>query len=118
MNEDVTNTTFASTQKINDIIKKAYNKTSYSIEDKSHSNEKYNYDNEEMTQDLRKLAKEVEKATINIKDNTIEIVNILEKVISNDATKEEEIPLPLQVKLRRRDVTINEEEIPSMCDNY
>ena len=49
LNEKVTSTTLASTQEINDIIKKAYNKSSYSIEKKSHSNEEYDYDNEEIT---------------------------------------------------------------------
>ena len=83
LNEKVTSTTLASTQKINDIIKKAYNKSSYSIENKSHSNEKYNYDNEKMTQDLRKLVEEVEKTMISTKDNATKVANILEKVISN-----------------------------------
>ena len=61
LNEKVTNIAFASTQRINDIIKKAYNKSLYSIEKKFHSNEKYKHDNVDMTNDLRKLAKEVEK---------------------------------------------------------
>ena len=53
-----------------------------------------------MTHDLRKLVEEVEKATINIKDNAIEVVDTLEDVISNDATKESEIPLLLRLRLR------------------
>ena len=101
MDEKITSTTFASTQKINDIIKTTYNKSSYLIEDKFHSNEKYEYDNDEMTYDLRKLAEEVEKATIDIKDNAIEVVDTLEEVISNDATIKEEISLPLRSKLLR-----------------
>ena len=87
MNEKVTSTTLASTQKINDIIKKAYNKSLYSIKKKFHSNEEYEYDNEEMTQDLQKLVEEVEKATINIKGNATKVANILEKVIGNDVIK-------------------------------
>ena len=118
LNEEVTSTAFASTQRINDIIKKAYNKSLYSIEGKSHSNEKYDYDNEEMTQDLRKLIEEIEKATIDIKDNAIKVVNTLEKVIGNDVTKKEEISLLLRFKLQRRDATITKKESPPMCNNY
>ena len=118
MNEKITNTTFASTQKINDIIKKAYNKSSYLIEKKSHSNEKYEYDNDNMTNDFRKLVEKIEKATINIKNNVIEVVNIFEKIISNDVTKESEISLFLRFKLQRQDVTIKEKKISSICDNY
>ena len=111
MNEKVTNTTFASTKKINDIIKKAYNKSSYSIEEKSYSNEKYDYDNESMTHDFRKFVKKIEKATINIKNNTIEIVNIFENVISNDVTKNKKISLFLRFKLRRQNVAIEKKKI-------
>ena len=118
MNEKVTNTTFASTQKINDTIKKAYNKSSYSIEEKFHSNEKYDYDNDEMTQDLRKLVEEVERATINIKDNAIRVVDTLEEVMSNDATKEKEILLFLRLRLQRQDVIVEKKEISSICNNY
>ena len=101
MNEKITSTIFACTQEINDIIKKTYNKSSYLIEKKFHSNEKYNYDNDDMTYNFRKFIEKIEKATINIKDNAIEIVNILEKVISNDVTKKKEISLFLRFKLRR-----------------
>ena len=118
MNEEVTNTTFASTQRINDIIKKAYNKSSYSIEGKSHSNEEYDYDNENMAQDLRRLVEEVEKTTSNIKDNAIEVVNTLENVISNDAIKDKETSLFLRLKLRRQNATIEEKETSSICNNY
>ena len=118
MDEEITSTAFASTTKINDTIKKAYNKSSYSIEEKSHSNEKYEYDNDNMTHDLRKLVEEVEKTTINIKDNATRIVNTLEEVIGNDATKENKIPLSLRFKLRRQDATIKEEKSSSICDNY
>ena len=119
LNEEVTSTTLASTTKINDIIRKAYNKSSYSIEEKSHSNEEYDYDNDNMAHDLRKLAKEVEKATINTKDNAIEIVNTLENAIGNDATKNTKISLPLRPRLRRQNATIKEEEKgPSICNNY
>ena len=118
LNEKITSATFASTQKINDIIKKAYNKSSYSIEKKSHLNEKYEYDNDNMTNDLRKLAKEIEKATIIIKNNAIKVVNTLEEIISNDVTKEKEISLSLRFRLQRRDATIKEEESSSMCNNY
>ena len=71
-----------------------------------------------MTHDLRKLVEEVEKATINTKDNAIEIVNTLEDAIGNDAIRNKEIPLFLRFKLRRRDVTIEEREVSSMCNNY
>ena len=118
MDEKVTSTAFASTSKINDIIKKAYNKSPYSIEEKFHSNEKYEYDNDNMTNDFRKLAKEVEKATINIKNNAIEIVDTLEEVIGNDVTKEEEISLILRSRLRRQNVTIEEKKVSSICNNY
>ena len=118
LNEKVTNTAFASTKEINDIIKKAYNKSSYLIEGKSHSNEKYDYDNDNMTRDLRKLVEEVEKTTIDIKDNAIEVVDTLEDVINNDATKDKEIPLLLRLKLRRQNVTIKEKEDSSICNNY
>ena len=96
LNEKVISTTLASTKKINDIIKKAYNKSSYSIEEKSHSNKEYDYDNDNMTHDLRRLVEEVEKATINIKNNATKIVDTLvlrvcqkarlerEKAIDND----------------------------------
>ena len=117
MNEKVTNSTLASTQKINDIIKKAYNKSSYSIENKFHSNDEYDYDNEEMTQNLQKLVEEVEKTTIDNKDNAIEDANTFEETIGNDATKEE-ISLFLRLKLRRQNVTIEEKKTSLMCDNY
>ena len=110
MNEKVTNTTLASTQKINDIIKKAYNKSSYSIEKKSHSNEKYEYDNDNMTNDFWRLAKKVERTTIDIKDNAIEVVNTLEENIGNDVIKEEEISLLLRFRLQRQNVTIEEKK--------
>ena len=100
MNEKVTSIVFASTQKINDIIKKAYNKLLYSIEEKSHSNEKYDYDNDDMAQGLRRLVEEIEKTTSNIKDNAIKVVNTFEDVISNDVIKDKEIPLLLRLKLR------------------
>ena len=118
MNEKITNTTFASTQRINDIIKKAYNKSLYSIEKKSHLNEKCEYDNDNMTNDFRKLAKKIEKTMINIKNNAIEIVNIFEKIISNDVTKKNEISLFLRFKLQRQNVTITKKENSSICDNY
>ena len=118
LNEEVTSTTFASTQKVNDIIKKAYNKSSYSIERKSHSNEKYEYDNEKMTQDFRKLIEEIEKATIIIKDNATRVVDTLEKIISNDVTKKNEISLSLRFKLRRRNVTIEKKKNSSICNEY
>ena len=118
LNEKVTNTTFASNQEINDIIKKAYNKTSYLVEKKSHSNKEYDYDNDEMINDLRKLVKEVEKATIEIKDNAIEIVNTLETFISNDVTKDKEISLLLRHKLQRQNVTIEENQLVHECEEY
>ena len=118
LNEEVTSTTLASTKEINDIIRKAYNKSSYLIEKKSHSNEKYDYDNEEMAQDLRKLAEEIKKATIVIKDNATKVVNILEEAISNDVTKKDEISLLLRFKLRRQKTTITKKKIPSICNNY
>ena len=71
-----------------------------------------------MTQDLRKLVEEVEKTTINIKGNTTKVVGTLEEAISNDATKEKEISLPLRLRLRRQNVTINEKETLLICDNY
>ena len=118
MDEKVTSITFASNQKINDIIKKTYNKTSYFVEGKSRSNEEYDYDSDEMINDLRKLAKEVEKTTIEIKDNTIEIVNIFEASIGNDATKNKKISLPLRLKLQRQDVTIEESQLVHECEKY
>ena len=118
LNEKITSTTFASTKEVNDIIKKAYNKSSYLIEEKSHLNEKYDYDNDNMAHDLWKLVKEVEKATINIKDNAIEIVNTFEDVIGNDVTRNKEILLLLRFRLRRQNVTIKEEESSSICNNY
>ena len=118
MDEEVIGTTLASTKEINDIIKKAYNKSSYSIEGKSHSNEKYDYDNDNMTHDLRRFVEEVEKATINIKDNAIEIVNTFEDVIGNDVIRNKKISLFLRFRLRRQNVTIEEEKVSSMCNNY
>ena len=118
LNEKIISTTFASTQKINDIIKKAYNKSLYSFEKKSHSNEKYEYDNDDMTHDFRKLVEEIEKTTIKIKNNAIEVVNTLENVIGNDVIKEKEISLLLRLKLRKQNVTIKEEKNSSICNNY
>ena len=118
LDEEVTSTTLASNQKINDIIKKAYNKTSYFVEEKFHSNEEYDYDNDEMTNDLRKLAKEVEKTTIEIKNNAIEIVNTLEAFIGNDATKDKEISLFLRLELQRRDATIEGSQLVHECKKY
>ena len=118
LNEEITNTTLASTKEVNDIIKKAYNKSSYSIEEKSHSNEKYDYDNDNMANDLRKLAKEVERATIDTKDNATGVVDTLEEAIGNDAKKENEIPLSLRPRLRRQDATIKEKEVSPICNNY
>ena len=118
MNEEVTSIKFASTQKINDTIKKAYNKSSYLIEEKFHSNEEYEYDNDNMINDFRELAKEIKRATINIKDNAIEVVDTLEEAIDNDVIKENEISLFLRFKLQRQNVTITKEKNPSMCDNY
>ena len=118
LNKEVTSTTLASTQKINDIIKKAYNKSSYSIEEKSHSNEEYDYDNDDMAQDLRRLVEEIEKTTNNIKDNATKVVDTLEDAISNDVIKDKEIPLSLRFKLRRQDATIEEKKTPSICINY
>ena len=71
-----------------------------------------------MTYDFRKFIEKIEKATINIKDNAIEIVNIFEKVISNDATKKKKISLLLRFKLRKQNVIIDEKKITSICDNY
>ena len=118
LDEEITSTTFASTKEVNNTIRKAYNKLSYSIEEKSHSNKEYDYDSEEMAQDLRKLAKEVEKATTIIKDNATKVVDTFEEVISNDAIKKEEIPLFLRFKLQRQDVTIEERKVSSICNNY
>ena len=118
MNEKVTSTTFASTQKVNDIIKKAYNKSSYSIEEKSHSNEKYEYDNDNITNDFQKLIEKIERAMIVIKDNAIKVVNILEEIIGNDVIIKEEISLLLRFRLQRRDATIEEKKISSICNNY
>ena len=106
MNEKVTNSTFASNQKINDIIRKTYNKSLYSIENKSHSNEKYEYDNDNMTYDFRKLVEEVEEVTINIKGNAIEVVGTFEDVIGNDVTKNKEISLSLRFELRRQNAIV------------
>ena len=118
MNEKITSTTFASTQKINNIIKKAHNKSSYSIEKKSHSNENHDYDNAKITQDLLKLAKKVEKTIINVKDNATKITNTFEEVINNDIKKKKEISLFLRSRLQRQNVTIKEEEILSIYNNY
>ena len=118
MNEEVTNTTFASNQKINDIIKKTYNKTLYFVEEKFHSNEKYDYDNDEMINDLRKLAKEIEKTMIEIKNNAIEIVNTLEAFISNDVTKGKKISLFLRFKLQRQNATIEGSQSIHECEKY
>ena len=118
LNEKVTSTTLASMTKINDIIWKAYNKSSYSIEEKSHSNEKYDYDNDNMAHDLRKLVEEVEKATINTKDNAIEVVDTLEDAIGNDVTRNKEIPLSLRSKLLKQNATIKKKESSSICNNY
>ena len=71
-----------------------------------------------MTNDLRKLAKKIEKATIEIKDNAIEIVNTLKTSISNDATKDKEISLPLRFKLQRQDVTIEGNQLVHECEEY
>ena len=118
LNEKITNTTFASTQRINDIIKKAYNKSSYSIEKKSHSNEKYEYDNDNMTNDFQEFAKKVERITNNIKDNATKVVDTLEEAIGNDATKENEISILLRFKLQRQDVIVEEKKTSSICINY
>ena len=101
LNEKVTGTALASTQQINDIIKKAYNKSSYSVEGKTHSNEEYDYD-----------------TTVDIKDSTIRVVDTLEEAIGSDVIEKEEISLLLRFRLRRHDVTIKEEEAPPICDNY
>ena len=71
-----------------------------------------------MAQDLRKLVKKVKKATIIIKDNATKVVNTLEEVMSNNVTKEDEISLFLRLKLQRQDVTIEEKEVLSICNNY
>ena len=71
-----------------------------------------------MTYDLRKFIKEVEKATINIKNNAIKVVNILEKIISNDVIKEKEISLFLWLKLRRQDAIIKENQSSLVYNNY
>ena len=118
LNEEVTSTTFTSTQKINDIINKTYNKSSYSIEKKSHSNEKYEYDNDNMANDFRRLVEEIERATIKIKNNAIKVVNTLEEVMSNDVIKGKKISLFLRLRLRRQDATIKEKKNSSICDNY
>ena len=118
LDEEVTSTTLASNQEINDTIKKAYNKTSYLVEGKFHSNEKYDYDNDEMINDLRKLAKEVERTTIEIKNNAIEIVNTLEAFIGNDVTKNQEISLLLRLKLQRQDATIKGSQPVYECEKY
>ena len=118
LNEKITNLIFASNQKINDIIRKAYNKSSYSIENKFYSNEKYEYDNDNMIYDFRKFVEKVEKAMINIKNNAIKVVNTLENVISNDVTKNKEISLLLRFKLRRQNAIIEKNQFSSKCDNY
>ena len=118
LDEKVTSTALASTKEINDIIKKAYNKSSYLVEGKSHSNEEYDYDNDEMTHDLRRLAEEIEKTTIDTKDSAIEVVDTLEDAIGNNAIGSEEIPLPSRFKLQRQNATIQEEESSSICNNY
>ena len=116
MNEKVTSTTFALNQKINDIIKKTYNKSSYLIEGKSHSNEKYEYDNDNITYDFRRFVEEVEKTIV--KSNATKVVDTLEEVMSNDVMKKEEIPLLLRFKLRRRNITIKKKKTSSIYDNY
>ena len=118
MNEEITSTTLASNQEINDIIKKVYNKTSYLVKGKSRSNKKYDYDNDEMINDLRKLAKKVERATIEIKDNTIEVVNILEAFKGNEVTKDEKISLSLRFKLQRQNATIEKSQLVHECESY
>ena len=118
LNEEVTSLALASNQKINDTIRKAYNKSSYLVEGKSHSNEKYEYDNDNMAYDLQKLVEEVEKTTINIKENATKVVNILEDVMSNDVTKDKKISLLLRLKLRRQDAIIEENQPSLKCDNY
>ena len=118
LDEEVTSTALASTTEINDTIRKAYNKSPYSIEGKSHSDEEYDYDSDNMAHDLRKLAEEIEKATVKFKGNAIEIVDTLEEAIGSDATKNEEISLPLRFRLRQRDATIKGKEVPPMCNNY
>ena len=118
LKKKVISSTFASNQKINNIIRKAYDKSSYLIEKKFHSNEEYEYDNDNITYDFRKLVEEIEKTIIDIKDNAIEVVNTFENVMSNDVIKEREISLFLRFKLRWQDVTIKEERISSMCNNY
>ena len=118
MNEKVTSSTFASTQKVNDIIKKTYNKSSYSIENKFHSNDEYDYDNEEMTQNFRKLVEKIKKTTINIKNNATKVANNLKEVISNDVIKEGEISLSLRFKSRQQNITIEKERTSSIYHNY
>ena len=118
MNEKVTSTAFASTKEINNTIKKAYNKSPYSIEGKSHSDEEYDYDNEEMAQDLQKLAKKIKKTTTIIKDNATKVVDTLEEVISNDAIRKNEIPLLLRLKLQRQGAMSVEKEVSPICNNY
>ena len=71
-----------------------------------------------MAQDLRKLIEEVKKATKDIKDNAMKIVNTLEETISNDVIKERKISLFLRLRLRRQNVTIEEEGSSSICNNY
>ena len=118
MNEKITNSTFAFDKKINDIIRKTYNKLSYSIKNKFYLNEKYEYDNDEMTNDFRKLVEQVEKATIDIESNMKEIMNILEQTISNDVTQKQEISLFLRPKSRQQDANIGKKQIMLVCNNY
>ena len=118
MNEKVTSITFASNQKINNIIKKAYNKTLYFVEKKFHSNEKYDYDNDEMINDLRKFVEKIKKTTIKIKNNAIKVVNILEAIINNDVTKNKKISLFLRFKLQRQNANMRENQITTICNKY
>ena len=71
-----------------------------------------------MTNDLRKLAKKIERATINIKDNATKVVDTLKEIISNDATKKNEISLLLRLRLQRQNATIMKKQVPPMCNNY
>ena len=71
-----------------------------------------------MTNDFRKLAKKIERTTIDIKNNATKVVDTLEEVISNDATKKNEISLSLRLKLQRQDVTITKRKNSSICNNY
>ena len=118
LNEKVTSTTLALNQEINDIIKKAYNKTLYFVKKKFHSNEKYDYDNDEMINDLRKLVEKVKKTTIEIKNNAIKVVNIFEAIINNDVTKDKEISLFLRFKLQRQNANVKKNQIITICNKY